>query len=693
MNQTPIYWKRQNAAYIYADSEWGSAEGDGTQGKPFQTLEQVFAYLHDNFYNTAAKTVVLRGYFPLTQTFMDYMCTSFVADKPFEAIVDGLNANSLLYCTSYTGLIMRNMRVGSTVVFRNANALSSFNSYGSLCGVGRAYDANSASRADRAHGVCSSPVLIENVQLFRGVMGSALANTRHLYRNIPATQNGIFAHIARNATNGTFIDGIYAGLPTDTVRGYQAGGTHYNVTDWDTLDHCLFSNWAIFLNSQNTKFQACFFDADCKFHYSVTPNNENSVQNLLVMGDPTAAQGITEDSVNHTYTVDGCATVEAMVRYVLQAKGSTNTTFDSACVFSETEHKADIFNDEANSDYTLKETSAACNDGAYFGAFPPALHIATYQNADGHLNCFDHRRIDGSSLIINSSNQLCINTAYKTPSSILSKIIRLNPQDKQLDGFFANVLSKKKSDGYVLADNRKYPFLGNFVQPSTDGGTTGQNLTAGKFYIVCGDAEINVQYDGAWYRFGNVFYVDEGKPLYYESDSSDAYQVRELLNPGQPDVVYVRCRSLIYKHISQSTKLIVGVNYINDGNKTIHLSVANRDIVAGEDFVCTTQNEYFSCTGDASYKLGIIFDDRTTFTQNEPRQVPAAEDWVPAAFKGDYFVSKEGGAITRTPDNVPESSGNPKSWANDTKTYTGTATIINQPFVQFRIAVTFIGEH
>lgn len=107
MNSTPIYWKRQNAAYIYADSEWGTAEGDGTQQKPFQTLEQVFEHLNANFYNTAAKVVVLRGYFPLTKTFMDYMCTSFVADKPYEAIVDGMNANGLLYCTNYDGLIIK----------------------------------------------------------------------------------------------------------------------------------------------------------------------------------------------------------------------------------------------------------------------------------------------------------------------------------------------------------------------------------------------------------------------------------------------------------------------------------------------------------------------------------------------------------------------------------------------------------
>lgn len=692
MNQTPIYWKRQNAAYIYADSEWGTAEGDGTQQKPFQTLEQVFEYLNANFYNTTAKVVVLRGYFPLTKTFMDYMCTSFVADKPYEAIVDGMNANSLLYCTNYDGLVMRNMRVGSTVIFRNASAQSTFNGYGSLCGVGRANSANYANDANHASGVCSSPVLIENTTLFRGQMGSQSSNTRHLYRAIPPTDNGIFAHISRNAFASTFVDGIYEGLPTDTVRGYQSGGAPYQSTDWQIRDHCLFSNWATFLNCQNQKYQACFFDADCKFYYSVTPNNDNSAQYLLVMGDPTATQGITEDSNAKTYTVDGCATVEEMVRYVLQAKGSTNTTFDSACVFSETEHKSDIFNDADNSDYTLKETSSACNNGAYFGAFPPALHVATYQNSDGHLNCFDHRRIDGQSIVINAQNQLCIDTSQHSSSTILSKVVRINPSVKQLDGLWSLVLSKKNTEGYVLADNQKYPFLGNFVQPSTDGGTTGQNLTAGKWYIVCEDG-VNIEYNGNSYQHGNVFFVPTDGPLYYESESSGSYQVRELLNPGQPDVVYVRCRSMIYKHIGQSTKLIKGVNYINDGNKTIHLSVANRDIVAGEDFVCTTDNEYFSCTGDAAYQLGIIFDDRATFTEQEPRQVPAAEDWVPALFVGDYFVSKAAGVITRSDDNVPEASGNPKSYAADTRSISGTATIINQPYVQLKIVATYIGEH
>ena len=692
MNQTPIYWKRQNAAYIYADSEWGTAEGDGTQQKPFQTLEQVFEYLNANFYNTAAKVVVLRGYFPLTKTFMDYMCTSFVADKPFDAIVDGMNANGLLYCTNYDGLVMRNMKVGSTVVFRNTNAQSTFNGFGPLCGAGRANNANAANGANHANGVCSSPVLIEGTQLFRGQMGSQSSNTRQLYRAIPPTDNGIFAHISRNAYASTFIDGIYEGLPTDTVRGYQSQGAPYQNTDWQIRDHCLFSNWATFLNCQNQKYQACFFDADCKFYYSVTPNNDNSAQYLLVMGDPTATKGITEDANAKTYTVDGCATVDEMVRYVLATKGSTNTTFDAACVFSETEHKADIFNDEANSDYTLKETSAAANDGAYFGAFPPALHIRTLQNSDGQLNCWDHRRIDGASIVINSSNKLCIDTSQHSSAKILSKVIRINPSVKQLDGLWSLVLSKKNTEGYVLADNQTYPFLGNFVQPSTDGGTTGRNLEAGKWYIVCEEG-VNIEYNGNSYQHGGVFLVPANGPLYYESESSGQYQVRELLNPGQPDVVYIRCRSMIYKHIAQSVKLIKGVNYINDGNKTIHLAVANRDIVAGEDFVCTTDNEYFSCTGDAAYQLGIIFDDRSSFTEQEPRQVPAAEDWVPAIFVGDYFVSKAEGVITRTADNVPEASGNPKSYANDTRSISGTATIINQPYVQLKIVATYIGEH
>lgn len=694
MNQTPIYWKNQNAAYVYADSEWGTPEGDGTQGAPFKTLEQVFDYLNANFYNTTAKTVVLRGYFALTKTWYDYHCTSFIADKDHEAIVDGLNANALLCCANYNGLILRNQRVGTTVAYRTSAAISQFNSYSNIAGVGRANSAGNVRSADAACGVWSSPVIVENSQLFRGAVGGVNC-LQIVYKNNIATNNGTFPHFIGVADSCTMIDGIFNNALDDTARGYQSNGTTasnvHGVTGPE-LRRCLFANWAIFLNSQQQTFKSCFFAKDCKFYYSVTPNNNNSVQNLLIMGDPTAAKGITEDSTSHTYTVNGCATIEEMVRYVLTAKSCTNTTFDSACVFSETEQKANIFNDEAASDYTLKETSAACNNGAYFGAFPPAMHISTLQNSDGHLNCWDHRRIDGSSLVINNQNQLCVDTSQKSSSSIMSKVIRINPSVKQLSGLFAVVLSKKNTEGYVLADNVQYPFLGNFVQPSTDGGTSGNNLTAGHWYLVTEDG-ININYNGNSYAHGDVFFVPTGGPTYYTSESSGQYQVRELLNPGQPDVVYVRCRSMIYKYVGQTTKLIVGVNYINTGNKTVHLTVADRDIVPGEDFVCTTSNEYFSCSGDANYQLGIIFDDRTTFTQQEPRQVPAAEDWVPALFVGDYFVSKAAGVITRTTDNVPEASGNPKSWANGEKSISGTATIINQPYVQLKIVVTYIGAH
>ena len=96
--------------------------------------------------------------------------------------------------------------------------------------------------------------------------------------------------------------------------------------------------------------------------------------------------------------------------------------------------------------------------------------------------------------------------------------------------------------------------------------------------------------------------------------------------------------------------------------------------------MAVNSEESFSCSGDADYEVGIMFDDT---------RVPSAE-WVPAQNFGEYFVMKQTGAIRVDDDGVPVSSGNYLSFqttANGGFSDQLRKTIINQRFVQFAIFV------
>ena len=128
------------------------------------------------------------------------------------------------------------------------------------------------------------------------------------------------------------------------------------------------------------------------------------------------------------------------------------------------------------------------------------------------------------------------------------------------------------------------------------------------------------------------------------------------------NVVYIRCRTMIYAYASQNEPLIKGVTYYNYGDKNI--TYRNRTIIPKESFKAE-DNSYVTCE-ESAYKIAIMFDDRTEEELNgEPTVVPTSE-WVPAQLWGSYFVGKSGGNIAHDPDGIPYSSGNPLSWNTNT---------------------------
>ena len=653
------YWRSRNASWIYVDSEWGDdVKGDGTQAHPYKSLEHAYQTLPDS---TAGKVINFRGYQKLTATILDNHATTIRADYLGAGIIDGAAYNevtqqyepthSLIWCAAYTNLILWNMGVGAgSFIYRQESTYTQYSTYASLLGAGRANDADHVGIANYVYGFASSPVRSYNCALWRGGIGGT--NTiGSVYASVRPCA-GKLATLNQASTSCTMYDGR---LNVNIIGSTDAATTN------PTLQKCLFAKWDIFIGVKTQTFTECYFAADCNFYIYTA-----SKYYKIVLGDTSAAAvACTLDNTALTCTVDGVATIKAACEAVISNYSVTNTKFNS-CTWG-TQTSAQLFVDPDHYNLALKDgCEAILGDKGYFGAIAPAKHIKFMQNSDGELYAFDHRTIDGDCLSISSTGELMVNLNSTDDGAIFSKVIRINPSELQFDGIEALIQTKKNSEGFVLA--RRQYFLGDFVNKNTD-------LAAGT-YIVVGD--YGVTYGGeTLYQPMDVFEVLESDVNKQFDSEGTTKLVRELLDPNQIDGIYIRCRSMIYKFVTPQDTLVEGATYINSGSDSI--TYAGRTIVAGESFVCTQGATSFTHATDNTYKVGVLWDDP---------ELPASE-WIFYSLQGRAFVSKSQGNITRSANGMPESSGNPLAWNTPTSlNIQGTATNINQPYVQVAIFVT-----
>ena len=625
---------------------------------PYKTIEHAYQTLPDN---TTGYTINFRGYQKLTASILDNHATTIRADYPGAGIIDGAAYNevtqqyepthSLIWCAAYTNLTLWNMGVGAgQFIYRQESTYQQYGQYASLIGAGRASAADIVAGAYHVYGFASSPVRSYNCALWRGGIGGT-SIVGNVYASVRPCA-GTLATLNNAATSCTMYDGRL---------NVNITGSTENATTNPTLQKCLFAKWDIFIGVKTQTFTECFFASDCDFYYFASNKYYK-----IVLGDKTAAEvTCTLDATNLICTVDGVANIKAACEAVIANYNVTNTKFNN-CTWS-SQDSASLFVDPDHYNLALKDgCEAILGDKGYFGAIAPARHIKFVQNSDGQLWAFDHRTIDGDCLAISETGELMVNLNSTDDGAIFSKVIQIDPSQLQFDGIEALIQTKKNSEGFVLA--RRQYFLGDFVNKNTD-------LAVGT-YIVVGD--YGVTYGGeTLYQPMDVFEVlesDENKQ--FDSEGTTKL-VRELLDPNQIDGIYIRCRSMIYKFVTPQDTLVEGATYINSGNDPI--TYAGRTIIAGESFVCAQGATSFVHATDENYKIGVLWDDP---------ELPASE-WIFYGLQGRAFVSKSHGNITRSDNGMPESSGNPRAWNTSTSlNIQGTATNINQPYVQVAIFVT-----
>lgn len=637
---------------------------------PYKTIEHAYQTLPDN---TTGYTINFRGYQKLTTTILDNHTTTIRADYPGAGIIDGAAYNevtqqyepthSLIWCDAYTNLTLWNMGVGAgQFLYRQESTYTQYSTYASLLGAGRANYAAYVGNANGVYGFASSPVRSYNCALWRGGIGG-VNNIGSVYASVRKC-SGTLATLNQASTSCTMYDGRL---------NVNITGSHGNATTNPTLQKCLFAKWDIFIGVKTQTFTECYFASDCNFYIYTS-----SKYYKIVLGDATAEIACTLDNVALTCTVDGVATIKAACEAVISNYNVTNTKFNN-CTWG-TQDSSQLFVDPDHYNLALKDgCEAILGDKGYFGAIAPARHIKFLQNSDGQLWAFDHRTIDGDCLAISETGELMVNLNSTDDGAIFSKVIQIDPSKLQFDGIEALIQTKKNSEGFVLAQ-RKY-FLGDFVSKNTDL-AVGTYIVVGDYAVTYGTHTVTPEEGESYqeetlYQPMDVFEVlesDENKQFNSEGTTK---LVRELLDPNQVDGIYIRCRSMIYKFVTPQDTLVEGATYINSGKDPI--TYAGRTIVAGESFVCAQGATSFAHATDENYKIGVLWDDP---------ELPTSE-WIFYGLQGRAFVSKSHGNITRSDNGMPESSGNPRAWNTSTSlNIQGTATNINQPYVQVAIFVT-----
>ena len=620
----------EGTATRYVDSATGSDYfGDGTRANPYQSIGKAYRVS-----STKPNLIVCRGRFSEMLADGNHAC-EIRGDYYGAATFDGAGYY-VLYGFAHNNLIIQNTGVGT---YDLAVASGS----GAFAGVGRAGNAGVVGYAFGVYGVAGSSVLMDRCSLYWGCIGGTTA-VRYVGVSRPR-HNGTY-RISLGSYGecvGMAHGTIYGCVIEDRAKHFTSGQTTFVST--------IFGKFAMIANDPQMGYTGCLFAADCKWYYlSGSHGSTGTVREIVVTGSTNAER---QASIR--------VGLEAIYEELGTASASRVYPTFNDCKFS-LQTSEEIFNNPGAQDFTLKTTGdGVINDSTYYGAFPPAVNVPILDDSTGVAGSWDERSASGCVCV--SDNAICLDeTSQSMSGEILSKIVQINPASYQLNGIFAAFMSKFTD---YFAYLNKNDVMGETYR-------AGDTLPVGRYKV-----KGAVIYQDINFANNSIIVVKTEDTTF--ADDNYTSELIEIVQPNIQDVIYCRCRSTIYVQIKASDGLQRGATYLNYGTKDI--TYHGRVISPGESFVALNSTETFTCSVDADYKIGVMFDDT---------RVPSTE-WVPAQNFGEYFVMKQSGAIRLDEDGVPVSSGNYLSFqttANGGYSDQLRKTIINQRFVQFAIFVT-----
>ena len=611
---------------VYVDSDWGSdVFGNGTRQKPYQSLTRAWQV------DSRPSKIVCKGLFSEQVANGNHSAT-LQGDYYGAAVFDGAGTY-VIYGFTHYNMIFRNVPPG-----RGDETVWS----GSwlLAGVGRADNANVVGYAYFVNGVAGSSVSLHRSALYMGYIGGSTAVSKVVYDS-PVHNSSYFLSLA-GYQNSQFLTDCTVFNVAIQDRCKNANGT--------SIQNTVFAKFAMIGNeSRKITFTRCVFAADVKwYHLSASAGNTGTVTELTLTGATSAARQ------------------ESLIEQLTELGVTTTMPVFNDCIFSAQTYDQ-IFNDADNGDFTLKPTcDAVYENNQYCGAMPPAVHIPILADSTGVAGSWDERSISGCLAIdtVQGTNHAYV--AVDTDSAsmdgeMVSKIIAIDPSVVQLSSVWSELVSHIGSHGVRMW---KENILGTEYEEND---TLPQGI-----YIVKGAGQID--YGEHTVNPGRTVYVTEDNTTFSLTDPEQESVLVEVTDPSIADVLYCRCRSVVYARVGVSDDLQRGATYYNDGDTSI--TYHNRTIAPGESFFCMIAGERFTCT-DSTYKIAVMFDDS---------RVPASE-WIPAAVMQSYFVGKMSGAILVDDYGIPLSSGNPRSFSQAlAKSY------MDRMYIQFCVKVKRYGD-
>lgn len=606
----PYKWQIINSGYRYVDSRTGSdLKGDGTMDNPYKTLRRAWDATTEK-----PGTIICRGYFSEDMADGNH-AAAIRGDYMGAATFDG-NDTFLIYGFYHSNLIIKNCAHGS-------NDFTVSTGSGLLAGAGRALSAGTVGRANSVNGVAGSPVIFDRTGVYYGVLGGT-----------SAVSFCVFSRIKNNSTYPLSLNASSDGLQNNTYYGARITNRQKRIYgSVITLYNSIFADFDLFADESDTTFQKCLFLADCKWYY-------NGAE--LVISGTTSSER--ESSLIAEMDAAGVPVAD-------------RPTFVD-CIFS-TQVSTDVFNNPEKVDFTLKINSdAVLAAGVYLGAMPPALNVPIMDDSSQVKETWDENSAAGCLAV--SGNAIAIDELSASETGeILSKVLRFNPSEINVNAIFADFASKFTGFNSYLWDE---DLMGVHY-------TSADQLPVGRYKV-----KGSIVYDGENYGDGAILVIDQIGTSFTDTNSHS--EAIEILDANISNVVYVRELPYIFVRIQSTDGLQQGATYFNYDSESI--TYRGRTIVQGESFVADNSVDTF--TASSGYEIGVMFDDT---------RVPSAQ-WVPAQLFGEYFVWKQGGAIQLDADGVPVSSGNYLSFqttANGGYSDQLIKTILTTAYCQFKIVV------
>ena len=610
----------EGTSTVYVDSDFGSDKlGNGTRQRPYQTLGRAYSN------STKPSTIVCKGYFsePLSQ---GNHGGTLRGDYLGAATFDGQGVY-IIYGFGHRSMIIKNVpnAQGEEPVYSGSHLLA---------GVGRAYGGVVGSAA-HVHGVAGPSVCLHKTALYMGCIGGTSA-VEHCVYDSPVHNSTYLIYVGGEQLSQCLKMCTVYGVPDIADRCKGQYGASVVAT--------IFSRFAMVGNEKIKRtFNGCVFAADCTWWWLTNDKGNSGTPEQITLTGSTSAER--QQSLLDALTTKGIA--------------SNLMPVFTDCIFS-TQTYDQLFNDAENGDFTLVPGCDADwleERNTYCGALPPALRIPIMADSTGHAGTWDERSASGFVKVDTIDEGLSTEhdaividpNSASLDGELYSKILTINPAQIQLNSVWAEVDSHISSH---LARMWKEQLI------DTTAYDAGDTLPTG-LYRVFGGA---VTYGNEEFYAGENIFVTTSDTT-FAGDGT----LREVIDPSTNDVLYCRCRSVVYARVGVTDYLQRGATYLNDGNQNI--TYHNRTIVPGESFVCMITDEQFTCA-DSTYKIAVMFDDT---------RVPASE-WIPARLMADYFVGKSGGAIVTDEYGIPYSSGNPRSYSQ-----TLLQSVLDRIYVQFAV--------